>query len=197
MSKTRLKKYNIHYLYKIKKTLELALLAHHRTLIVRVDLHFPDNYHVEDNTAIGSFTPALKSRLIAKYKRQVKHNPGKQIHQSDLHYVWVREQNQCGTKIHYHALLMFNKDAFYTLGDYTQKGNLADMIIQAWCSALNLDAEKHRTLVTFPKNPCYYLHWANANKSTNFDAISSRIEYMAKHRDKQYSRKVRTMGCTA
>lgn len=197
MNKIPPEKYNNYYLYKIKKTLELAVLAHHRTLVVRVDLHFPDNVHVENNKAISAFTPALESRLIAKYKRQVKKNPGKQIHQSDLHYVWVREQNQCGTKIHYHALFMFNKDAFYTLGDYTQRGNLADMIIQAWCSALNLDAEKHRTLVTFPTNPCYYLYWADASKGTNFDAINSRIEYMAKHRDKQYSRKVRTMGCSA
>ncbi|APS30705.1 inovirus Gp2 family protein [Pectobacterium brasiliense] len=197
MKKPSLGQYNYYYLCKFRSTLMNAMRTHPRTLAVRVDLHFPDDYCAEGNRAIGSFTPALKSRLRARYRRQVKKNHGKQTHQSDMHYIWVREHNQCGTKFHYHVLLMFNKDVFYTLGDYTQRGNLADMIIQAWCSALSLSAEKYRSLVTFPESPCYYLYWGSLNKSTDFSAIRSRIDYMAKNRDKQYSRKVRTMGCTA
>ncbi len=81
-------------------------------LAVRVDLRLPEGYCVDDNKAIESFTLAIKSQLVALFKRKKKNNPGKQIHDSGLYYIWVRENNQCGEKIHYHALLMFNKDSF-------------------------------------------------------------------------------------
>ncbi|HHW4126280.1 TPA: YagK/YfjJ domain-containing protein [Yersinia enterocolitica] len=51
----------------------------------------------------------------------------------------MRENNQYGGKIHYHALLMFNRDAFWRLGEYQKKGRLADLITQTWLSVLKLN----------------------------------------------------------
>lgn len=196
MKKDNLGTHNRYYLARFRSTLTNALRTHPRTLAVRVDLRLPEGYCVDDNKAIEAFTPAIKSRLAALFKRKKKKNPGQQIHQSGLHYIWVRENNQSGEKIHYHALLMFNKDSFWTLGNYKKKGNLADLITQAWISALKLKGDEHSSLVSFPENPCYHLFRGNLRATTGFHEVMRRIDYMAKHRTKQYSNKIRTLGCS-
>lgn len=196
MTKNTSETHNLHYLLRFRSTLNNALITHPRTFAVRVDLRFPDGYYVDDNKAIEAFTPAIRSRLTAVFKRRKKKNPGKQVHGSDLHFIWVRENNQCGEKIHYHALLMFNRDAFWQLGEYQKKGNLADLITQAWLSALKLKDDGCRTLVSFPENPCYHLFRAKLGATDDCQAVFQRLDYMAKHRTKQYSNKVRTLGCS-
>jgi hypothetical protein len=59
----------------------------------------------------------------------------------------VRENNQYGEKIYYHALLMFNRDAFWRLGKNQKKGSLADLVK---C----VEAE-YRAPVSFAENPDY------------------------------------------
>lgn len=196
MKKDKPDTHNLYYLARFRSTIHSALITHPRTLAVRVDLRLPEGYCVDDNKAIESFTPAIKSRLVALFKRKKKKNPGKQIHESGLHYIWVRESNQCGEKIHYHALLMFNKDCFWALGDYKKKGNLADLITQAWLSALKLKGDQYHPLVSFPENPCYHLFRGKLGATDDCQEVFQRIDYMAKHRTKQYSNKVRTLGCS-
>ncbi|HGK4900349.1 TPA: inovirus-type Gp2 protein [Yersinia enterocolitica] len=138
-------------------------------------------------TPIEAFTPAIRSRLLAVFKRRKKKNPGKYVHRSDLHFIWVRENNQYGEKIHYHALLMFNRDAFWRLGEYQKKGSLADLITQTRLSVLKLNTVlwsrfRKTLIITGATDDCL--------------AVLQRIDYMVKHRTKQYSNKVRTLECS-
>ncbi|EKN4004809.1 inovirus Gp2 family protein [Yersinia enterocolitica] len=186
--------HNYLYLARFGSTVRNALITHPRLLVIRVDLRFPDNYDVEGNKAMKAFMAAITSRLEARYKRKKKENPGKQVHYSELHYIWVRENNQCGKKIHYHTLLMFNMDVFNSLGNYWKEGNLADLIINAWLSTLKLEGKEYRGLVYFCKSPCYRLNRANLEATDDYKKLMERTEYMAKHRTKIYSNRIRSAG---
>ncbi|EJJ4045593.1 DNA repair protein [Salmonella enterica subsp. enterica serovar Typhimurium] len=189
--------HNFYYLSRFRSTLYNALIIHPRTLLVRVDLRFPDDYGAESNKAIEAFTPAIKSRLVSRYKRDKKKRSGQQVHLSKLNYIWVREHNRCGKKVHYHALLMFNKDVFWTIGKLGEAGNLADLIINAWLSALGLTGKQYRSLVHFPDHACYHLNRAKLSATDDIKLIWQRLDYMAKHRTKVYSKRNRTLGCSA
>lgn len=52
-------------------------------------------------------------------------------------------------KCHFH-LGLFNKDAYYHLGDYEAERNLRMMIVRAWYSALGLELDDYPGLVLLP-----------------------------------------------
>lgn len=72
MTKNTSETHNFHYLLRFRSTLNNALITHPRTFAVRVDLRFPDGYCVDGNKAIEAFTPAIRSRLTALFKRKRK-----------------------------------------------------------------------------------------------------------------------------
>lgn len=186
--------HNNHYLNRFEQVINLALAKHPRTLAARIDLHLPNETSRNDKNVISRFTDSVKAKVKADRKRSKKTNP--KAHDSEVHYIWVKESNQIGNKVHYHILLMFNKDAYWTLGNYIAEGNLADLIVQAWCSALGVDKEKYRSLVYFPKNPCYHINRNALTKTHDYQALLGRINYMAKDRTKQYSNQARSFGCS-
>lgn len=187
--------HNYHYIYRFESTIRNALIIHPRLLAIRVDLRFPDDFEVEGNKVMKSFMAAVTSRLESRYWHKKRANLGKHVHYSELNYLWVREHNQCGSKVHYHVVLMFNGDAFNSLGNYWKEGNLTSLIINAWLSALKLKGNEHRGLVYFPKHPCYRMNRSTLGSTPDFRNLMQRVEYMAKHRTKLYG-KVRSMGCS-
>lgn len=187
--------HNYHYIYRFGSTIRNALIIHPRLLAIRIDLRFPDDYEVEGNKAMKSFMAAVTSRLEARYWQKKRTNPGKHVHYTELNYIWVREHNRCGSKVHYHVVLMFNGDAFNSPGIYWNKGNLTDLIIKSWLSALRIKGDEHRGLVYFPKHSCYRLNRKNLSSTPEFNKLMQRVEYMAKHRSKLYG-KIRSMGCS-
>ncbi|HAG4414373.1 TPA: inovirus Gp2 family protein [Salmonella enterica] len=194
MMKAGTTSHNNHYLNRFEQVISLALAKHPRTLAARIDLHLPNEVSRNDKNVISRFTDAVKAKVKADRKRSKKTNP--KAHDSEVHYIWVKESNQTGNKVHYHVLLMFNKDAYWTLGSYSARDNLSDIIIQAWCSALSVDKEKDRSLVYFPRNPCYHINKNALTKTNDYQALLDRINYMAKHRTKQYSNQARSFGCS-
>lgn len=196
--------HNASYLQRCQDTIDLALATHSRLMAVRIDLHFPNKELAADTMAISRFIDSLKAKLKANRKRKKKEAEGKRVHDTSLFYIWVKEIGEESEQAHYHLVLMLNKDAFYSPGDF--KANPADkhaspslfiMTCQAWCSALKLDdIEKHASLVHFPQNPWYWLY-ADKRNSTTYKAFLERVSYLAKDRTKVYSKANRSLGCSA
>lgn len=204
MSSLSSKLHNSYYLQRCKDTIDLALATHPRLMAVRIDLHFPNKELAADTMAISRFIGSLKAKLKANRKRKKKEAQGKRVHDTSLFYIWVREHGEESEQAHYHLVLMLNKDAFYSPGDF--KANPADrhaspslfiMTCQAWCSALKLDdIEKHASLVHFPQNPWYWPR-AEERNSGDYKRLLKRVSYMAKDRTKVYSKANRSLGCSA
>ncbi|WP_421247685.1 inovirus Gp2 family protein [Aeromonas jandaei] len=196
--------HNAYYLQRCQDTINLALATHPRLMAVRIDLHFPNNELAADTKAITRFIDSLKAKLKANRQRKKKEDPDKRVHDTSLFYIWVREVGEQSERAHYHLVLMLNKDAFCSLGDF--RANPADkhanpslfiMLCQAWCSALKLsNIEKHASLVHFPQNPWYWPR-AEERHSVDYKGLIKRVSYMAKDRTKIYSKETRSFGCSA
>lgn len=190
-----------HYVVRMEETLRKALTAHPRTLALRVDLHFPDTeerHAATDNPVITRFMASLRAQLDAHAQR--KRQAGSRVHRTDLRYIWAREFDWFGVKPHYHVVLLLNHDAYNTPGDYQSDGtNLATTIMAAWYRALRIAIPahpKHRTLVTFPQTPCYWLHAGHPHADTAFAGLMFRIRYMAKARSKHHEDGYRLFACS-
>lgn len=189
------------YLGKIESVLNKSLQQHSRTFVVRLDLHlplvmtcpdYPSGFSTE---AITRFIESLKSQLRAQQERS--HRAGKRVHPCTLRYIWAKEQHESAMP-HYHVALLFNKDAYYTLGDYkTIKDNLAGRIYTAWARALDIEPEKAIDLVHFPElTPTYHLD-ANADDFwQDCNNTFMRLSYLAKFNTKVYGNRTKNFSCS-
>lgn len=191
-----------HYVVRMEETIQKALIAHPRTLALRVDLHLPEYDGLQcaatDSQVITRSMASLRSQLTAQWHRKCQ--SGGRLHWTDLRYVWAREFDWFGIKPHYHVVLLLNNDAYNAPGNYqSDDTNLATMIMAAWYRALRKTIPanpKARSLVKFPKNPCY---WLNANIDSIEEGVSElmfRMRYMAKVRSKHHEDGYRLFGCS-
>lgn len=194
----------VHYMNRIRETLNKSLREHCRTMVLRVDLRLPDSSpYNTDSTLITRFMESLKSQKNADQIKKISNN--KRYHPCRIRYIWVREFNENGKK-HYHLALLFNKDTFAYPGRYkpNKEGiyhhNLALMIMEAWIRALKLNQEenhqKHYKLVEFPEN-CYdHLDMNNLTYLNDYQFVIDRLDYLAKEHTKDSSDKQRNFGCS-
>lgn len=193
------------YLLKLDQVIRRALEEHPRTFAVRVDLRYPRFF---DESAIKHdditcFIKSLKSQLEADARR--KERERKRVHPCTLRHVWAKEQCESGHP-HFHVLLLFNRDRYHGLGDFTSSShadglrgqafnepalNLSGRIIRAWASALNLDDRDAQGLVHFCQDGCYRL---DQDDPEAFDALFERVSYLAKADTKVYGGRRRTFG---
>ena len=124
------------YLEVLYRVLHCAWSEYPRTWAVRVDLRFP---------AHGDYlnADACLTRFISSLKQKVKHDRSRAaannvcFHDSRVRYVWAREFGMDG-KPHYHVLLLFNRDAYHSLGHFdSPRENMYQRITTAWASALD------------------------------------------------------------
>ena len=195
--------HNAYYLQRCQDTIDRALETHPRLMAVRIDLRFPSKELATDIKAITRFIDSLKAKLKANLKAKKKEAQGKRVHDTSLFYIWVREYGEQSEQAHYHLVLMLNKDAFCSLGNYqasltcNPRPSLSVMVRQAWCSALKLgDMENHVSLVHFPKNPWYWIR-AEERNSVDYKGFLERVSYLAKDRTKIYNKEIRSFGCSA
>ncbi|MEX9863977.1 inovirus-type Gp2 protein, partial [Providencia manganoxydans] len=109
----------------------------------------------------------------------------------------VREIGPKNKRRHYHVILIFNKDAYFTLGNFNSENNLSSCVIGAWKSALGL-VDKINGLVHFCpiKVGCSYLDKKLANFEDKYDAWMGMIDYLAKDYSKCYGSHYRSFGCS-
>ena len=194
------------YANRIQQVIDEALIAHPRTMAIRVDLRLPQETEISsdspsiwirtDHKVITRFMAALTARLKAQEKRQIK--SGRRSYPNTLRYVWAKEENQ-QHKVHYHLVLFFNKDAYHTLGNYQSPSpNLANRIRDSWASALGItnfeDMMNYRGLVHFPENPTYYLNRNSPTLREEKNKLRQRALYLAKRDTKPYNDRKRWFG---
>lgn len=183
--------HNPYWQQRIADTFDCALKAYPRTLALRVDLRLPDCPAVTDAAVISRYTDALKARIEAHQRR--KRREGKRIWPTTLRYVWVREFGTHSGKKHYHVVLLLNRDTWCGPGDYNDPDSLAGMIKQAWCSALQVDAQQHALLARFPDSP---VSWLDRGNITQLQQTLGRASYLAKYPTKLTGDGERNFGCS-
>ncbi|MBL0593487.1 inovirus Gp2 family protein [Aeromonas veronii] len=189
-------------LIRIMQVVTGCLDMYSRVCAMRVDLRFPQtNWKGEpdipicfprvDSQVITRFFESLKSQLRAEHLRK-----GRRGSPSLPEYIWVREQDESPLP-HYHVVLLFHKDVYAFLGNYTnhEADNMATRIQRAWCSALSLSYPDYSSLVHFPANPVYVFDRCTAAiYSTTYHKFLLRIAYLAKVRTKVTG--TRNFGCS-
>jgi len=198
-------KLNQNYVKRIQDTLSKALNEYPRVMILRVDLRLP-----EIETGSYKSDPGIVTRFVVSLKAQIeadllkKQNAGKRVHPCRVRHIWVREFNGHGKK-HYHVALLFNREAYAYPGSYRPTDgeyshNLALMIMEAWIRALGLNSvvnhQQYYSLVEFPTNGYCHLSKNNNDFITQYEAITERINYLAKEYSKDYSDGERSFGCS-
>lgn len=170
------------------------LNKHPRVFAVRVDLRFPQIPVMDDPDMPTGFPPEVEeekviTRFIASLKSQIKaarHRKGKTGKRFFLGYIWVKEQ-VTSQYPHYHVVLLFNRDDYGHLGDYSNLDgdNMATRIRKAWCSALRLAYPDYASLVHFPDDAEYRFDRRDADlHNDTFYNFLVRITYLFKLRSK-------------
>ncbi|ULH10514.1 inovirus Gp2 family protein [Serratia marcescens] len=183
--------YDPYWQQRIADTFNCALNAYTRVLALRVDLRLPDTPAATDAAVISRFTDSLKARIDAYFRRQRRDE--KRIWPTTLRFVWAREFGEIKGKKHYHMVLLVNRDTWCVPGDYKKTDSLAGMIKQAWCSALQVDAETHSVLARFPKSPAA---WLERGKDVQLQQALLQAAYLAKRETKITSDGERNFGCS-
>lgn len=192
----------LEYRIKIHRLLCAMTNRFPRVTAVRLDVHYPrivddgDNiccFHSLEPGVISRMRESLKAKLEADRAR--KQREGKRIYHCPLLIVWAKEYSKSG-KCHYHMCLLFNKDAYYHLGDYEREDNLRGMITGAWYSALKLHRDDCPGLVTFPDNCRYVLNSEDADFAEHYEALLTRLDYLTKLESKVFGEGDRNFGCS-
>ncbi|QYJ77933.1 inovirus Gp2 family protein [Shewanella acanthi] len=188
------------YLEAIYRTMNAALDEHPRTLLIRFDLHlpqlnFPDSPTVYDSTVITKFNKSLNAKIL--HDRHIKGRDGKRVHPCSVSNTWAKERADADTD-HYHVAILLNADAYNHLGNYRHNGqNLSTKIVEAWASALGIDAHGVEHLVHFPEDtPLYYLNQNAPDFEETFAKAFFRLSYLAKLDTKHYGDRTRSFGCS-
>ncbi|EOV9702217.1 inovirus Gp2 family protein [Cronobacter dublinensis] len=184
----------------INRSLSLIMSRHQRVAAFRVDVHFPgivdngDNiccFHSLEPGEISRMCKSMEAKLIADTQR--KEREGKRVYRGTVIIIWAREFSLSG-KCHYHLCLLFNKDAYYHLGDYEQENTLRAMITGAWYSAMGLHLDDYQGLVHFPENCRYVLNSNHPDFQYHYQDLLNRLDYLAKTETKIFGEGYRNFG---
>jgi len=181
------------YLESLLETTQLALSDHRQVFAVRFDLRYPDDYLTLElgNAVISRFVDSLTRRIKEARERSKRQNGT--AHQTSVRWCWVREVGQEG-RVHYHGVLLLNRDAFHTVGRFqSERENLYSRIQSAWASALRIPFENADGLVHIPANATFHL---SQDDPEEMDEYFRRVSYLAKARTKDYGSRCRAFGCS-
>lgn len=187
------------YLDALFQTLTRAIKQHKRLMALRVDLIIPKAIlaqmpEAHQRLLITRFLESLKAQIEAD-RRRAKRN-SRRAAECTLRYVWCREFS--GMKrfgLHYHFLLLFNKDAYFTPGRVGQGGDsLANRISKAWYRALGLEWNPSTPLIHLPRNGCYVVDGGFDYKGAG--RLFERASYLCKADTKLYGDHRHAFGCS-
>jgi len=173
-----------------------------RVFALRADLRFAQShvpgepdlplcFQKDDEKAITRAIESLKSQLREEHKRSGR--AGKPV---PLGYIWARERDT-SEHHHYHLVLLFNKDVYGYLGDYTKPDadNMGTRIQKAWCSATGLDYPYYATRVNFPNNhSAWFTRHDALTLSDNYYDFLLRMAYLTKDYSKDVYDGYRNFG---
>ncbi len=184
------------YLEALCMTLHSALAEHRRTLAIRIDLRYPQNYEIlpgEGRSHITRFIESFKSQIRANRQRASRHNKNNTAHQTSVRYVWCKEYGK-DMRPHYHVLILLSGDAYYCLGDFDGSAdNLYGRASRAWERALGIPSEQASGLVQIPDNAQYRVCRDDLEM---VGKVFTRASYLCKAATKMYENLERSFGCS-
>lgn len=143
----------------IDGVLTSAMRVYRSSFVIRLELRFPKEMpadQIPSNKVMDRFVKSLRSKV--KHQRERVSAKYGRAHPRDVRLVWVREFGPESKRPHYHLMVVVNRDAYRSLGDYkSSDDNLARCIQGAWTSALKVDYEAHRWLVSFSRRGQYHI----------------------------------------
>lgn len=184
----------LEYLNALKHTIDLALAEYPRVLAFRVDLYVPKDIKLPDyaytNKVISKFFDSFTSKIKYHQNRVAERGYSRGC---KVRYVWSREIGQ-GGRLHYHLLILLNRDAYYKLGLLrSEKVNMFRRIEESWASALGVSVDQIRGLVNRPKNPEYFINRENRqDKADEMPEMFKRASYLCKKATKHYGDRQRS-----
>lgn len=191
--------------YMLRRALAVVydfLGKHNRIFSVFVVLRFAQSHVVgepdlplcfqrDDEKAITRALDSLKSQLRAEHLRS-----GRAGGPTLPAYIWARERDT-SEHSHYHLVLLFDKEAYAYLGNYTKSNadNMGTRIQKAWCSAIGLDYPDYEYLPHFPKNhSAWFSRHDTLTLSPDYYDFLLRVAYLAKYNTKNLSDGYRNLG---
>ncbi|WP_268206252.1 inovirus Gp2 family protein [Vibrio parahaemolyticus] len=196
---------NTHYLDRIILTMSKVLKDYKRVHALRLDLRLPVSDSEKDilrrdeilnNTfnqknIIKRFFESLKAKIKAQEKRMKASE--KRVYPCHLRYVWCRERNKSNND-HYHLVLFFNKDRYFSSGYRDNEESLVRLIMDAWSSALGEYVDNADRLVQLVYKGTHYLDQNKYDFENKYQALFTRLSYFAKNRTKHYGEGKRCFG---
>lgn len=178
------------------------LEKYNRIFALRADLRFAQSHVLgepdlplcfqrTDEKTITRALESLKSQLREEHKRS-----GRAGEPTLLAYVWARERDT-SEHHHYHLVLLFNREVYAYLGDYTEPDadNMGTRIQKAWCSAIKLDYPHYASRVQFPENHSTWFTRQDAlTLSPDYYDFLLRVAYLAKEYSKDFHYGYRNFG---
>lgn len=147
--------------YMLRRSLAVIsdyLENYNRVFALRADLRFAQSHVPESQICRHAFRKMMKAitRAIESLKSQLREEhkrSGRAGESAPLAYIWARER-VTGEHPHYHLILLFDKEVYAYLGNYTESDadNMGTRIQKARCSAIGLDYPEYAYLPHFPKN---------------------------------------------
>lgn len=177
-------------LERLYSTINLALNEYPRIFAIRIDLRIPvimgDQY---DSRMISRFIDSMKTKIAHDRQKAMKHRP--YAHDSSLRYFWTKEYSEDG-RPHYHVLLLLNRDAYHTLGQFRHGArNMYTRIQEAWMSALGIPNVGSEMYVHFSENGQYHV---NRKDLAAFAELFYRGSYLCKAKSKRYGNHSHSFG---
>lgn len=179
------KPFVVEYLEALYGVMCKALRAYGRVFAFRCDPRLPQEMDADGEV----FRNEIASRFVSSLKAKIRHNResaasiGRQVHDTDVRYFWVREVGSAG-RVHYHFVFFLNADAFRWLGYYeSPHSNTRKRVMEAWASALGLPVQATLGLVHFPEHSSYSLRRDDPASLRDF---FWRASYMCKAETKSY-----------
>ncbi|EGR3313320.1 inovirus Gp2 family protein [Vibrio parahaemolyticus] len=196
---------NTHYLDRIILTMSKALKDYKRVHALRLDLRLPVsdseknilrrdeflNNTFDQKNIIKRFFESLKAKIKAQEKRMKASE--KRVYPCHLRYVWCRERNKSNND-HYHLVLFFNKDRYFSSGYRDNEESLVRLIMDAWSSALGEYVDNADRLVQLVYKGTHYLDQNKYDFENKCQALFTRLSYFAKNRTKHYGEGKRCFG---
>ncbi|KJS06231.1 MAG: hypothetical protein VR73_10270 [Gammaproteobacteria bacterium BRH_c0] len=186
--------YIVQYLDRLIEVLQKAWAEHPRLLVLRIELKIPKEWMGRDDVMwdgiMKRFIQSLRRKVMTDRARAKGRNG--RCHDSSVRNVWTREVST-RDRDHFHGLLMVNHDAYYGLGSYDLRvPSLANIIREAWASALGLIFEQGARFVHYPENCSYFIN-GHGDVAT-FAEVFRRASYMCKERTKVYGNRQQSFG---
>lgn len=197
------------YLEDIRKVLANTLNDYNRAVVIRFDLHIPEEFQDIGTIVITRFINALKARLAADLERKARQ--GIRVYPCVPRVIWAKERAGSHNQ-HYHVAITLNRDAYFTLGVFKTaeeaetlwsgtsnsdvRENLADRIRAAWASALRVPLVMAIGLVHFVENPVYTIDCRSDVFYRQYAQVFLRLSYLAKADTKYYGDSSWHFGCS-